>query len=66
LANLADIRLFARSDMVSFLDSLVAPLSLINALIVSIGMQASDKLADTFRTLEQLWSDYEVYEKKQD
>ena len=61
--GVADINLFAKSDMVSFLDSLVAPMSLINALIVAIGYQRPDNLSDTFRRLEGIWSEYEVYEK---
>ena len=64
--GLADITLFAKSDMVSFLDSLVAPMSLINALIVSIGFRKPDTLSDTFRRLETIWSDYDVYEKLDD
>jgi len=63
LVEISDITLFARSDMVSFLDSLVAPLSLINALIVSIGIHNKDKLSDTFRRLETIWSDNAIYEK---
>jgi hypothetical protein len=61
--GVADINLFAKSDMVSFLDSLVAPMSLINALIVSIGFHKQESLSDTFRSLENIWSEYEVYEK---
>ena len=61
--GVADINLFAKSDMVSFLDSLVAPMSLINALIVAIGFQRPENLSDTFRRLEGIWSEYEVYEK---
>jgi DNA-binding MurR/RpiR family transcriptional regulator len=60
--GLADVNLFAKSDMVSFLDSLVAPMSLINALIVSIGIRHSDALSDTFSKLEGIWSEYDVYE----
>ncbi len=62
LVEISDITLFARSDMVSFLDSLVAPLSLINALIVSIGLHSKDALSDTFKRLETVWSENEVYE----
>lgn len=61
--GVADINLFAKSDMVSFLDSLVAPMSLINALIVSIGMHTTDTLSETFKTLEGVWAEYDVYEK---
>lgn len=62
LAEISDITLYARSDMVSFLDSLVAPLSLINALIVSIGLRSKDALSDTFKRLETVWSENDVYE----
>ncbi len=62
LVKISDITLFARSDMVSFLDSLVAPLSLINALIVSIGLRSEEVLSDTFKRLETVWSENEVYE----
>ncbi|MEM5770615.1 MAG: MurR/RpiR family transcriptional regulator [Bacillota bacterium] len=58
----SDITLYAKSDMVSFLDSLIAPLSLINALIVSIGLRSEDALSDTFKRLEAVWSENEVYE----
>lgn len=61
--SVSDMSLFAKSDMVSFLDSLVAPLSLINALIVAIGFQSSDSLSETFKRLEGIWSEYEVYER---
>lgn len=62
LVQYSDITLYAKSDMVSFLDSLVAPLSLINALIVSIGLHSEDALSDTFKRLETVWSENEVYE----
>ena len=62
LARYSDIRLVARSDMVSFLDSLVAPLSLINALLVTIGLRSEDQLSDTFKRLETIWSENDVYE----
>lgn len=60
--SIADICLFARSDMVSFLDSLVAPLSLINALIVTVGMKNGKNLEETFGRLEKLWTEHHVYE----
>ncbi len=60
-AAAADIRLYANSDMVSFVDSLVAPMSLINALIVAVATRRQDTLAQTFNYLEQLWSEYEVF-----
>jgi len=60
--SVSDILLFAKSDMVSFLDSLVAPLSLINALIVSVGTKSKDNVSNIFNRLETIWADYEVYE----
>ena len=53
----------ARSDMASFVDSLVAPLSLVNALLVAVSQRKNDDLARTFRTLEDIWDEYGVYEK---
>lgn len=55
--------LCARSDMVSFVDSLVAPLSLINALIVAVGMRKKNETVGTYRNLENIWEEYNVYEK---
>lgn len=53
--------LLARSDMASIVDSLVAPLSLINALIVSLCMKKSDKVIETMEMLENIWDQYQVY-----
>ena len=61
----ADICLLARSDMVSFVDSLVAPLSLINALIVAVS-DRKPGVAATFMELEEVWNEYDVYEKNPD
>ena len=55
--------LLAKSDMLSFIDSLVAPLSLVNALIVSVSRYKKGELNETLASLEQLWSDYDVYAK---
>ena len=63
LAEIADVLLYAKSDMMSFLDSLVAPMSFINALIVAIGAHNKEKISDTFQKLETIWGDYDVYEK---
>ena len=49
--------------MASFADSLVAPLSVINALIVAIGMRKKKSVYDTFEKLEKIWDEYQVYEK---
>lgn len=66
LAEHADHLLMARSDMASFVDSLVAPLSLINALIVAVGLQNRDQIARTYQTLEHIWDEYNVYEKSEE
>ena len=54
--------LLARSDMVSIVDSLVAPLSVINALIVALCMKKQDEVATTLEMLEDIWDEYQVYE----
>lgn len=54
--------LIADSDMASIVDSLVAPLSVINALIVALCMRKQDEVADTLETLEEIWDEYQVYE----
>lgn len=59
----SDEVLLARSDMASFADSLVAPLSLIDALIVAIGIRRQEEVSHTFTQLEKIWDQYEVYEK---
>ncbi len=58
--------LYAKSEMVSFLDSLVAPMGLINALIVAVGAQDRDRTVQTFRELEQIWKEYGVYQIDED
>lgn len=63
LYETAHYRLLAKSDMASFVDSLVAPLSLINALIVAVGREKSGDLTDTFQRLERIWDECQVYEK---
>lgn len=59
----ADHVILARSDMASIVDSLVAPLSMINALIVATALKKKVDVVNTFRELENLWEQYEVYEK---
>ena len=63
LCELADHTLMARSDMASFVDSLTAPLSLVNALIVAVSREKNDELAETLGRLEQIWDEYGVYQK---
>ncbi|MDR2670848.1 MAG: MurR/RpiR family transcriptional regulator [Oscillospiraceae bacterium] len=64
LIEVATYTLLTHSDMISFVDSLVSPLSLINALVVEIGMRKQQEAAQTFDALEQIWDEYEVYEKE--
>ena len=65
LATISQYTLKARSDMASFVDSLVAPLSLVNALLVAVSRKKNDDLANTFQNLEKIWAEYGVYEKVQ-
>lgn len=58
--------LCAKSDMVSLVDSLVAPLSVVNALIVAIASKREKELHRTFEELEHIWEEYHVYEKRDD
>ncbi|MBP3580148.1 MAG: MurR/RpiR family transcriptional regulator [Clostridia bacterium] len=62
ISSYADSKLYAKSDMASFVDSLVAPLSIINALIAAIGRKKKDTIKETFDDLEKIWEEYDVYE----
>lgn len=62
LVSAADEVLLARSDMASVVDSLVAPLSLINALIVATVLEKKDEVTDTFKELELIWNHQGVYD----
>lgn len=53
--------LIARSDMVSIVDSLVAPLSVINALVVALCLKRPEEVRKNLETLEDVWSNYQVY-----
>ncbi len=64
LGQNCDHILVAKSDMVSLVDSLVAPLSVVNALIVALAAGREQALAKTFDTLERVWEEYNVYEKQ--
>lgn len=63
LSEIATETLLAKSDMASFVDSLVAPLSLVNALIVAVGRRRNKDVERIFSDLEQIWSEYGVYEQ---
>lgn len=61
MTEYADTKLLVRSNMASFVDSLAAPLSLINALLVTLGMHRKEHIINSFEALEMLWSQYSVY-----
>ena len=61
----ADQTLLAKSDMASFMDSLSAPLSIINALVVAVARKKQDELTVRLRRLEEIWDAYDVYDKQQ-
>lgn len=62
IAYYADYTLIGSSEMVSFVDSLVAPLSIINALIVAISLRKKNEIAKGLDELENIWLKYEVYD----
>ncbi|MBX4268268.1 MurR/RpiR family transcriptional regulator [Clostridium estertheticum] len=61
LAEKANYTLIAQSNMTSFVDSLVAPFSVMNALIIAVGLREKEKISSTFSTLENIWEEYKVY-----
>ncbi|MBE6602765.1 MAG: MurR/RpiR family transcriptional regulator [Clostridia bacterium] len=63
LAPESDQLLTARSDMASFVDSLVAPLSIINAMVAAVSMRKHDEVTDRLHRLERIWDEYDVYDK---
>lgn len=63
IAEYSETLLVAKSDMVSVVDSLVAPLSLINALIVAVTFSRRDEVYSNFNKLESIWDEYQVYDK---
>lgn len=63
LAKTADYPLLARSDIAAIVDSLCAPLSLINALIVATTLKKAGEVKQVFQNLEDIWDEYGVYEK---
>ena len=66
LGQISDYVLVAKSDMVSLVDSLVAPLSVVNALIVALAAGREPEMEKTFDTLEKVWEEYHVYDTKAD
>ena len=64
IAEHATYLLTAQSDMASFVDSLVAPLSIINSILVAITQKKRDVIKERFEHLEQVWDEYDVYTKR--
>lgn len=63
IASAADQVLIAESDMVSFVDSLAAPMSIVNAIVVAVAKKKQEELRVRFRMLEEIWDEYDVYDK---
>ena len=63
IARLADRVLYAHNEMASFVDSLVAPLSLINALISAVGQKRQREISKIYTRLEDIWEKYNIYDK---
>ncbi len=61
LAQLADISIFANSNLNSFIDSFTAPLSLVNALVTAVGVKKKGKTLDSLAELEEIWKKYNVF-----
>ena len=66
IASYADETLICRSDMASIVDSFVAPLSVLNALIVAVAKELQTELSDVFDKLEYIWEEYNAYAKAHD
>lgn len=62
----ADYTLIAKSNMESFVDSIVAPLSVLNALIVAVGIQEKQNISSSFANLEVIWNKYNIFLKDKD
>ncbi len=59
----ADVTLIANSDMISFIDSIVGAMSLINAFIAALGYERKEEITDKFDELEDIWNKYDIYVK---
>lgn len=53
--------IITKSDMNSFVDSLVAPLSIINVLIIMLGLAKKDEILENFSSMEKVWMEHDVY-----
>ncbi|HYE11867.1 MAG TPA: MurR/RpiR family transcriptional regulator [Patescibacteria group bacterium] len=66
LASNADYTLIAKSNMESFVDSIVAPLSVLNALIIAVGIKEKSNLSSSFARLEEIWEKYNIFSTEGD
>ncbi len=66
IVKYSECPLIAKSDMLSIVDSLVAPMSLVNALIVAAIKRNQDEVSETFRKMEEIWDEYEIYQKPEE
>lgn len=64
MTSRSKINLIAKSDVMAVVDSLTAPLSVINALGVAISIRLKDQVTERFRILEDMWKEYDIYDKK--
>lgn len=66
MTKYSDCSLLARCDMASIADSIVAPMSIINAIIVGVCQQKQEEVVSTFASLEEIWNEYQVYRYDED
>lgn len=66
LSSNADYTLVAKSNMESFVDSIVAPLSVLNALIIAVGIKEKSGLSSSFARLEEIWDKYNIFSSSED
>ncbi|WP_455715547.1 MurR/RpiR family transcriptional regulator [Anaerosporobacter sp.] len=66
MTKYSDCNLLARCDMASIADSIVAPMSIINAIIVGVCQQKQEEVVSTFASLEEIWNEYQVYRYEED
>ncbi len=64
MTSRSKINLIAKSDVMAVVDSLTAPLSVINALAVAISIRLKDQVSERFKILEEMWKEYDIYDKK--
>ena len=65
LAEAADVTLTARTDMASFVDSLAAPLSVINALLVCMGLNRKEEMKEHLKRMDGIWDAYSIYSEEE-